>query len=152
MDSAYLIVQVSSRPCALMLQRGMEVLRLPELMQQQDAAAGLLGMAEIRGAVTPVLDLRVLLGLPASDVPAKRLVMLRIEDQPVALAVEAVIGVHRLAADQLETIALPQAAEQTVGRFDLGFARVIGTAGLVPAGLLTAGLLTADLVTAENAS
>jgi purine-binding chemotaxis protein CheW len=57
------------------------------------------GLSMIRGAPVPVLDTRLLLGLPEGE-PA-RFVLVQAGRRTVALAVDEVVGVDRIATDEL---------------------------------------------------
>ena len=61
------------------------------------APAFVLGVARIRGAAVPVVDLGALLGSPEPS-QATRFLTLRLDDRRVALAVEDVLGVRQLAS------------------------------------------------------
>ncbi len=54
------------------------------------------GLTVIRGAPTPVVDMRALMGEPRGR--AHRFVTVRINERVVALAFDGVLGIHSLAA------------------------------------------------------
>lgn len=98
-----LIVRAGSLCCALPLAHVVETMRPQPLQALRAAPDVVLGVATIRGVATPVVDLAaVLTGEPA---PVRRLVTLKTEAGPAALAVSDVIGASDL--DELATEPLP---------------------------------------------
>jgi len=89
---SYLSMNIGGSKALLPLVSVREVLRPQPLTPPATPAPGLLGVALIRGEPSPVLDLRVLLGMPAAHGPT-RLVDLRVGARRVALAVDGVEGV-----------------------------------------------------------
>jgi purine-binding chemotaxis protein CheW len=80
--------------CALPLDAVIETMRLLPVEPIASAPRAVLGVAIIRGAPVPVVDLGwVIAGRPSA---AGRLVTIRVADRTVALAVDGVDGVHRL--------------------------------------------------------
>ncbi|HTQ04823.1 MAG TPA: CheW domain-containing protein [Polyangiaceae bacterium] len=63
-----------------------------------------LGLAVIRGASVPVVDLGALVGAPSDRPPFGRFVTLAVDGRFVALAVERVIGVSELDVQALESM------------------------------------------------
>jgi len=62
-----------------------------------------LGLCTIRGTSVPVVDVGALLG--AGDAAqSTRLVMVRVEERVVALAVEAVLGIRAVASQSLQDL------------------------------------------------
>jgi purine-binding chemotaxis protein CheW len=144
---------------ALMCRTGERVLAVPlprvvETMRPlacEPFAGGpdfLIGLARIRDEVVPVIDAGVLLG--ATPARAARFVTLRVpaenpagttgpdgREHVVALAVEAVIGVHELDAAALSNLPpvlgfLPEGAVSAVGALDGRLLLVLGDSHLVP--------------------
>ena len=130
MGLPYLMVRVRERLCALPLEAGMEMMRPPVLHAAEGEVPGLLGMTVVRGELTAVLDLGVLLGFGA--VAGGRMVTLPVGGRCVGLVVDEVLGVREVEPGSLEAIALPGGTEQRMGRFDEEFARVVEAGGLVP--------------------
>ena len=94
------------------------------------------GMALIRGTATPVVDAGALLG---SDIPPAptRFVTLKTDARRVALAVEAIIGVRKLATAALHDLPpLLRSANaelvSAVGMLDSELLLVLQTARIVP--------------------
>lgn len=95
-----------------------------------------LGLAIIRGAPTPVVDAGALLGEHGEGQPT-RFVVMRVQERRVALAVEAVLGVKRLAGETLQALPplLRHAADDVVaaiGTLDAQLLTVLGGGYLLP--------------------
>jgi purine-binding chemotaxis protein CheW len=100
-----------------------EVLRMPDLTRVPGLPAWVPGVANVRGQVLAVIDLRPLLGLPQDTAAGRpRLLRLDAEGIEVGLRVDAVDGVAELDLDQPEPLPPGAAAP------DL-FAGVISAAG-----------------------
>lgn len=95
-----LICRVGERTCALPLEHVREVMRPLAIERVPSAPAYLLGLSVIRGENVPVLDAGWLLeGTPGA---VTRLVVLRVAERRVALAVAAVVGTRALEPAELE--------------------------------------------------
>lgn len=90
-----LLMQTSQFRCAIATLDVVEVMRLLPVTPMPGVPAFVRGVAVIRGASVPVADLGMLLGAQTPAV-AGRLVVLRLGQRRVALAVEAVLGVALL--------------------------------------------------------
>jgi purine-binding chemotaxis protein CheW len=89
--------------CAVPVSCITEVMRALPVEPLAGAPGGVLGVAVIRGRVTPVVDLATLLGDGATTrAGSARFVTLRIGDRAVALLVEAVRSIRTLARTELE--------------------------------------------------
>lgn len=116
----FLTFRVEDRLYALPAEEVMEVIRMPALARVPHAPKGLLGVANLRGAVLPVAGLRGLLGLPQAA--ATRVLVLD-GAAPVALAVDAVEALVTIASDRIETRPAELAArpgERLRGAFAVG--------------------------------
>jgi purine-binding chemotaxis protein CheW len=102
-DRASLVCQVATRLCALPLDAVVETMRPLPVEPIAGAPDFVIGLAIIRGAPVPVVDAARLLG--AASVRPRRFVVLRMAARSIALAVDGVIGLRRLAADQLSELA-----------------------------------------------
>ena len=97
-----LVFRLAAESFGLRLTAVAEIIRPPDLAHMPLVPPSLLGLANLRGIVMPVVSLRALLHLP--DVPADkstRVIVVR-GDTPVGFVVD---GIHRLSAiatDQLE--------------------------------------------------
>lgn len=91
--------------CAVPLSYITEVMRPLPVEPLAGAPAGVTGVAVVRGRVTPVVDLEILLGncsAPKKD--SARFVTLHIGNRAVALLVEAVQAIRTLAWTELESL------------------------------------------------
>jgi purine-binding chemotaxis protein CheW len=139
-STAMVVCRVGQRLCGLPVGAVIETMRVLPIEPVAAAPAFVLGLAIIRGEPVPVVDAAQLLGA-ASSIHA-RFVTLRLGTRRVALAVDGVLGVHRLAADAL---ALPpllgEAAAEIVaaiGTHDEQLLLVLRTSRLVSESVLDA--------------
>lgn len=135
-DTRALIFSAGSRIGALPIGYVEEVMRpLPveRLASEQSLADG---VALIRGAAVPVLNVEVLFGEAAKS-KINRFITVRVGDRWVALAVSAVLGVRDM--QEIDAGAVPPllqdvaaGAVETVGRLDEQLLTVLQTSRLVP--------------------
>jgi purine-binding chemotaxis protein CheW len=90
-----LLVRAGSRLCALPLACVVETLRPLPTSPLAGTPPSVSGVAVVRGAPTPVVDLDALLGA-AGGAPASRFVVVRVGERRAALAVTEVVGLHAL--------------------------------------------------------
>lgn len=133
--------RTGERVLAVPLSRVVETMRPLPVEPFLGGPAFLAGLTRIRDEVVPVLDAGVLLGAtPARPV---RFVTVRVPaeeagpERVVALAVEAVIGVHALDGSALSSLPpvlgfLPQGVVSAVGALDGRLLLVLGDSHLVP--------------------
>jgi len=131
----WLICQTGDRLLAIGLGCVVETMRPLALRAFPSAPRFILGVAVIRGAVVPVVDVQSMLGNPEST-PA-RFVTLRLDGRIVALAVDRVCGVRTLDDVALHDLPLllggvDQEAFAAIGTLDSGLLLVLGQARLVP--------------------
>ena len=103
-DETTLVCRVAHRLCALPLTHVRETMRpLPV-----EAVAGVIppitGVAIIRGAAVPVVDLGRLISGDPSD--AGRFVTVRVGDRSVALVVDAVVGIRAIPRETSQALPL----------------------------------------------
>ena len=110
-----LVMRVGSRAYAVPIAHVVETMRPLDIEPMAGAPPSVAGVAIIRGAATPVIDLATLVGLPPCTTAPKatrassetrsvgRFVTLRLAGRTVALAVESVVGVRELSDAQLGT-------------------------------------------------
>lgn len=132
---ASLVCRVATRLCALPVSAVIETLRPLALEPIAGAPAFVAGLAILRGEPVPVVDAARLLG--AEPGRPGRFVALRTAPRPIALAVDAVLGVYRFGADQLVALpalagALAGDAVAAVGALDARLLMVLDAARLVP--------------------
>ena len=136
-----LLVAARGHACALALADVVETFRPLPVRPLAELPGFALGLAVIRGAATPVVDLGVLLGARGPAAPT-RFVTVRAGGRVVALAVEAVAGLAELEPASLER--LPEAHAARGARTSL--IASVGTVSGELLVLLRAGnLLDADL-------
>jgi purine-binding chemotaxis protein CheW len=88
-----------------------EVIRVPVVVRLPLSPHGLLGVANLRGAVLPVASLGALLGLDANGTAVASRAIVLLGDAPVALVVDAVDALVSVDAEQVETAQGMMAAE-----------------------------------------
>ena len=94
-----LVMRLAARAYAVPLAHVVETMRPLPVEALVGAHPAVAGVAIIRGAPTPVVDLAVLLGLPTRRIG--RFVTIRAGGRTVALAVDAVVGVRELSVGQI---------------------------------------------------
>lgn len=130
-----LVVSSAERLCALPVADVIETMRPLPIEPLADAPAYVSGVAVIRGAAVPVVDLGRLTGSAAGA--CTRFVSLRVDARRVALAVDAVLGVRRLSSARVAD--LPRlldparnSALQALGELDGRLLLVLAGTRLVP--------------------
>ena len=114
------IVRAAGRVCALRLADVVETLRPLRVEPLPEMPKYILGMSVVRGIPVPVLHLGLLFGI-TDDTRAHRWITARIGGRTLALAVEAVRGIHRLDASVMEslpTLLQSAGAVESVGTLD----------------------------------
>lgn len=116
-SQAWLACRSAGHICALPLAAIAETMRPLPCEPFAKAPPFVRGIAIIRGAPTPVVDMRALMGEeamdPGSTAPAGRFVTVRINARAVALAFDAVLGIHTL--DARRVIGLPPLLNNIAG-------------------------------------
>jgi purine-binding chemotaxis protein CheW len=120
-ETCALVVEVRGRFCAVPSGRVIETMRALPVEPIAAAPAYVLGVALIRGAFTPVVDLGLLIGTHAGT--ARRFVTVRTAAASVALAVDAVAGVRELDATVAGTLPpllteTPSEVIESIGQLD----------------------------------
>lgn len=136
-SSAALLVVAGPRTCAVPLAQVIETMRPQPVAPLAGCPGFVTGAAVIRGAATPVVDLRRLLGADDPAAPG-RFITVRVGERHAALAVDAVVGVADLDAAKVGELPplLGGAARDVVdaiGARDGGLLVVLRAARLVPA-------------------
>lgn len=97
-----LIFRIAGETFGLRLATVAEIARLPGLAHMPLVPPYLLGLANLRGSVLPVVSLRILLHLPDKEANEQsRLIVLR-GDTPVGFVVDRIERLMQLASDQVE--------------------------------------------------
>jgi purine-binding chemotaxis protein CheW len=104
-----LLVRARGQACAIALGDVVETMRPLPVRPLADLPGFVQGMAVVRGAPVPVLDLGALLGAGAPATPG-RFVSVRAGGRPAVLAVDEVRGLARLDAAALERVPEAHAA------------------------------------------
>ena len=97
----FLTFRLNDRLYALAAEEVMEVIRAPPVARVPLAPAALLGVANLRGAVLPVVSLRALLGLAQTHEEGARAIVLG-GASPAALAVDAIEALVSVSAGRIE--------------------------------------------------
>lgn len=110
-SARFLTFWLDARRYALPSENVAEVMRVPAMTRVPQSPQALLGIANLRGAVLPVVSLRALLGMPEGVARATtRAVVLNV-GAPVALVVDAVDALVTLAPGRVESRHAELAAE-----------------------------------------
>jgi purine-binding chemotaxis protein CheW len=138
-STSWLLCRAGARLCALPLENVIETMRLLPIEPVSAAPRSVLGLCPIRGAPVPVVDLQALLAEP--EAPLRRMVTLKLGSGTVALAVESVLGVRSIGADESSRLPplLREAAGDIVtaiGMLDSEFLLFLNSARMAPPSLL----------------
>ena len=137
--SLFLLFRARTRLCAVPVERLVETMRPLPATPFPGAPAFVLGLARIRGAAVPVIDLGALLG-SADPSQAARFLSLRLGGNRVAVAVEAVLGLRQFEPDELSELppllaTANQEAVAAIGTLDAELLLFLETTRIVPDGL-----------------
>jgi len=131
----WLVCGVQNRLCALPLEHVVETLRPLPIEPLAGLPPFVLGLAVVRGAAVPVVDAACLLGAQGGQ--AERFVIVVVDKRRVALAVDSVLGVRRVAPQSLNE--LPPLLREAdtdvvaaVGLLDAQLLLVLRTGRLLP--------------------
>ena len=132
---AVLVVRAATFTCALNLGHVMEVMRPLPVERVAGAPEMVLGLSMIRGVPVPVVALAAL--FKGGSSASTRFVVVRTGGKQVALAVEMVLGIRELTANDYQ--ALPPllrnaaaGAVDTIGALDSELFFVLKTASIIP--------------------
>ena len=122
-DQRFLTFKSEGRFYALPAASVSEVVRMPAVARVPQAPRSLMGLANLRGSVLPVASVRALLGRQdIATTHASRLIILD-GATPVALAVDEVSNLVRVAAGKVKTAEADiasEAGEHLSGVFEIG--------------------------------
>lgn len=107
----YLTFWLDTRRYALASKDVSEVMRVPALTRVPQSPSALLGIANLRGAVLPVVSVRALLGMAEGVARATTRAFVLNVGAPVAVVVDAVDALVTLAPERVETRRSELAAE-----------------------------------------
>lgn len=99
----FLVLQVGDETFAIEVEKAREVIRVPKLSWVPGAHESMKGVINFRGTIIAILDLALLLGLPAGDAgDRERIIILESAGSMVGLLVDAVNEVTAVPTAQLE--------------------------------------------------
>ena len=132
-----LLFRVGSSFGAIALASVVETMRPLPIDPLPDVPSFVLGVAVIRGVLTPVVDGAALLAIERSPTPFARFVTLQVEGRSIALAVDEVAGIRDLPdLDASLPPLLRDAADgvvEAIGNLDARLLVVLQNARIVPA-------------------
>jgi purine-binding chemotaxis protein CheW len=145
-----LIVATGALKCAIPLGHVLEIMRPLAIVPIAGTPAFVLGVAVIRGAPIPVVDLEALLQTGDTSAVHERFVTLKVGERRLALAVDGVSGVRELDLAQMRQ--LPPLLRDirgdvlaAIGIADTELLAVLRTARLVPEETWAAFAATMDV-------
>lgn len=118
----FLTFRVDNRLFALPTEEVVEVIRLPTVARVPQAPKALLGVANLRGTILPLVSVRALLGSGDTGTTAARAIVLAI-DPPAAVSVDSVVALVDIAIEKIERRQAELGAdsgEKLIGAFDTG--------------------------------
>lgn len=131
----YLAFRIGDRLHAVEAQAVAEIVRTPVLARVPQAPASLLGLANLRGSITPVASLRGLLGGAPETHSAGEIALLLAGDAPVAIVVGSVpslVTVDAIDTDEAALLARPEEEVRGVFSIESGeVARIIDVHALL---------------------
>lgn len=99
--------------------RVQEIVRLPEIVKLPNSYKFIKGIINLRGKITPILDLREQFGLEAKKFKAtSRAIVVKIQDKLIGLATDSVSHVIRINNDDIEPA--PPVIKGIAGRYVRG--------------------------------
>lgn len=99
-----LVVTAGATACAISIEHVAETMRPLPVEPVAHTPGFVQGLAVIRGAPVPVVDLPALLGGASRAARSGRFVTLKLDHRRLALAVDSVLGLRRLDPRQLEQL------------------------------------------------
>ena len=97
----FFVFQLAERVYALPAETVAEVIRIPATARVPQAPQALIGIANLRGAVLPVVSLRALLDLKGEQGAASRAIVLDV-GPPVGIVVDAIDGLVTIDAERID--------------------------------------------------
>jgi purine-binding chemotaxis protein CheW len=98
----FLIFWIASERCAVRLATAAEITRVPHLTHMPLVPPSLIGLANLRGIVMPVVSLRALLNFPDVESSEQARVIVTRGDAPIGFVVDGIDGLLTVAGDQVE--------------------------------------------------
>lgn len=100
----YITFYIGKECFAFPMHTVLEIIWVPETVSVPLTPASLMGLANLRGTVLPVLDLRLNLGLPASELTETSRVIIIDSGHPIGLVVDRVDRVLSVEPDKIEDV------------------------------------------------
>ncbi len=100
---SFILLTLDEESYAVEIGRVREIIRVPRITRVPGAPGHVSGVINLRGTIVPVIELAVLLSLPAGDAGTKsRIVVVESDATPVGLIVDSVEGVAEVAPESVE--------------------------------------------------
>lgn len=134
-SASSLVIRAGNHICALPLSSVKEIFRPLRVESLAGAAAGVRGLAIVRGVPVPIVDLATL--LDGGSGQCGRFVIVKASDRTVGLSVDAVLGIREFSASLCSELppllrdACPDLV-QAVGALDQELLVVLKTGSLIP--------------------
>ena len=131
----FVVISVGSYFCAVPVDHVIETMRPLPVEPIAGAPLFVCGIAILRGIPVPVVDLGLLLAVPANR--GARFVALRLGERRVALKVDEVIGVRRLQTSMLQQVpsllgGVGSDLVEAIGTLDTQFLLVLRASRILP--------------------
>jgi purine-binding chemotaxis protein CheW len=111
------LIELAGKPYAVDVRTAKEIMVFESCTAVPQGPSHLLGVANLRGTVIPILDIQPLLGLPARRIGARTTVLVVSSAyQQVAVAVDCVLGLEPFT----EVVPFSEAARSEYGDYALG--------------------------------
>ena len=98
----FLVFRIAGELCAVRLATAAEIIRMPHLTHMPFVPPSLIGLANLRGIVMPVVSLRALLNFPDVEPSEQARVIVTRGDTPIGIVVDGIDRLLTLAGDQVE--------------------------------------------------
>lgn len=100
----YLCFLLGDEEYAIDVKLAKEVLKLREITPVPKTTDIILGIVAIRGEMIPVFDIKKILGIDSIDYDEKnkKIVLIKIENDPVCIIIDQIIQIRKISQDQIE--------------------------------------------------
>lgn len=100
----YLCFLLGDEEYAIDVKLAKEVLKLREITPVPKTTDMILGIVAIRGEMIPVFDIKKILGIDSIDYDEKnkKIVLIKIENNPVCIIIDKIIQIRKISQDQIE--------------------------------------------------
>lgn len=122
-DLEVMAFRVADEEYAIPIADIQEIVKVPEITPVPRVHRSVLGIISLRGAIVPLLDLRLALAMPAAELTRKaRILVLKADGAPLGLVVDGVSSAVRLRAEAIGPP--PATVERGPGELVQGIGRV----------------------------